>query len=103
MKQFPGFEGIPYPFHGVVRISTTSAAGVAVVGLRGEYNERKDFLVTTSTPTGEASPVSSAEALFPHLADGGGYTTEFVLFSGSSGQASTGMLRFFTQSGAPLN
>ena len=103
MKQFPGFEGIPYPFHGVVRISTTSAEGVAVVGLRGEYNERKDFLVTTSTPTDEAAPVSSAEALFPHLADGGGYKTEFVLFSGSSGQSSTGMLRFFTQSGAPLN
>jgi hypothetical protein len=103
IKQLPGFGSIPYPFHGNLRISTTSPSGIAVVGLRGEYNERKDFLVTTSMPTNEASPISPAEALFPHLADGGGYTTEFVLFSGSTGQSSTGMLRFFTQSGAPLN
>jgi hypothetical protein len=103
MKQFPGFEGIPYPFHGVVRISTSSPEGVAVIGLRGEYNERKDFLVTTSMPADESIPASATEALFPHLADGGGYMTEFVLFSGSTGQSSSGMLRFFTQTGAPLN
>jgi hypothetical protein len=103
MKQFPGFESIPYPFRGAVRISTTASQGIAVLGLRGEYNERSDFLITTSMPASEVTLGSSAEAFFPHLADGGGYTTEFVLFSGSPGLASSGLLRFFTQAGAPSN
>jgi hypothetical protein len=103
MKQFPGFESIPYPFRGAVRISTPASQGIAVIGLRGEYNERSDFLITTSMPASEATPPSSAEAFFPHLADGGGYTTEFVLFSGSPGQTASGLLRFFTQSGVPSN
>jgi hypothetical protein len=103
MRQFPGFESIPYPFRGAVRISTTASQGIAVIGLRGEYNERSDFLITTSMPASEATPPSLAEAFFPHLADGGGYTTEFALFSGSPGQTASGLLRFFTQSGAPWN
>jgi hypothetical protein len=103
MKQFSGFESIPYPFRGVVRISTTSPSGIAIIGLRGQYNERNDFLITTSMPVDESTPLSSADALFPHLAEGGGYTTEFILFSGSPGQASSGSLQLFTQSGAALN
>ena len=102
MKQFPGMGSIPYPFRGEVRISTPASEGIAVIGLRGEYNERQDFLITTSMPASEATPHSSSP-IFPHLADGGGYTTEFVLFSGSPGQTSSGMLSFYSQSGAPLN
>jgi hypothetical protein len=101
-KQFPGLQSIPDPFVGVVRISTTSPAGVAVIGLRSEYNERNDFLITTSTPVNETTPASSAQALFPNLADGGGYDTEFVLFSGSTGQTSAGTLQFLNQSGGKL-
>jgi hypothetical protein len=41
-------------------------------------------------------------ALSPQLVDGGGYTTEFILFSGSAGQTFSGTLQFFTQSGAAL-
>src|SRR5262249_57513616 len=103
MKQFPGLQSIPDLFVGVVRISTTSPAGVAVIGLRSEYNERNDFLITTSVPVNETTPPSSAEALFPDLADGGGYVTEFVLFSGSPGRTSAGTLKFFSQSGGRLN
>jgi len=33
------------------------------------------------------------------LADGGGCTTQFILFSGTAGQSSSGTLRFFDQSG----
>ena len=103
IKQFPGLQSIPDLFVGVVRISTTSPAGVAVIGLRSEYNERNDFLITTSVPVNETTPPSSAEALFPDLANGGGYESEFVLFSGSPGQTSTGTLKFFSQSGGKLN
>ena len=45
---------------------------------------------------------STSESLFPHLADSGGYTTQFVVFSGSAGQASTGTIRFFSQAGQAL-
>jgi hypothetical protein len=103
VKQFPGFESIPYPFRGVLRISTTSSSGIALIGLRVENNALGDFLITTSMPVNEAAAPSSAVALFPDFVNGGGYTTEFILFGGSAGQSSTGTLRFFTQSGAPLN
>jgi len=90
---------LPHPFHGVVRISTPSAGGITVVGLRGDYNSRGDFLITTAMPTDETAPVTSSELIFPHLVDSGGYMTSFVLYSGASGQSSSGVLRFFTQSG----
>jgi hypothetical protein len=54
-------------------------------------------------PVNEATPPSSADALFPHLANGGGYNTEFVLFSGSAGETSAGTLQLFSQSGGRLN
>jgi hypothetical protein len=103
VKQFPGFESMPYPFRGVLRISTTSSSGIAVIGLRVEYNALAESLITTSMPVNEAAAPSPAVALFPHFVDGGGYTTEFILFSGSAGQTSSGTLQFFTPSGAPLN
>jgi hypothetical protein len=96
-------RSIPDSFEGVVRIQTTSGAGIAVIGLRGEYNARNDFLITTSMPVNEATAASSSVTMFPHLAVGDGYETEFVLFSGSTGQTSAGQLDFFSQSGAPLN
>ncbi|HEV8129751.1 MAG TPA: SBBP repeat-containing protein [Acidobacteriota bacterium] len=103
MSQIPGLESLSSSFQGVLRISTNSAAGVSVVGLRGRANERGDFLITTTPPVNENSAPSMVEALFPHLADGGGYTIQFILFGGSAGQSSNGILRFFRQTGQPLN
>jgi hypothetical protein len=40
--------------------------------------------------------------LFPHLVNGGGYTTQFNLFSGTAGQTSLGTLRFYKPDGTPL-
>jgi len=97
------FPSLSFPFKGILRISGGGAEGLSVVGLRGRYNERGDFLVTTTPPTNESSPASGAELLFPHLVNGGGYTTQFVLFSGTAGQASTGNLKFFKQDGTPLS
>jgi hypothetical protein len=95
------FPNLTLPFKGVMRISGTGA--LSVVGLRGRYNERGDFLITTTPPNSESSPASAAELLFPHLVNGGGYTTQFILFSGTAGQASGGNLKFFKQDGTPLN
>ena len=45
LKQINGFESLPEPFQGILRITTNALAGVAVAGLRGRYNERQDFLI----------------------------------------------------------
>jgi hypothetical protein len=74
-----------------------------VIGLRGRYNERADFLITTTPPVNEGSTASTAEIVFPHFAEAGGYTTQFILFSSTPSQSSSGVFRFFSQSGQPLN
>jgi hypothetical protein len=96
---------IPNPFKGVLRITTTASA-ISVVGLRARYNERasaEGFIITTTPATLESAPASSAEFLFPDLANGGGYTTQFILFSGTAGQSSSGNLRFVKPDGTPFN
>jgi hypothetical protein len=103
LDQVSGFEKLPTPFQGIARISTTSASGMSVVGLRSRLNERGDFLITTTPPVDEKAAPGSAEQLFPHLADSGGYTTQFILYSGAAGQAATGTLRFVAQSGQALS
>jgi hypothetical protein len=94
---------LTFPFKGVLRISGGTAAGMSVVGLRTRYNERNDFLITTTPASNEGAAPSSAELLFPHLVNGGGYTTQFILFSGTAGQTAAGNLRFFKQDGTGLN
>ena len=95
---FPS-QTLPSPLQGVLRIATD--AGISVVGLRGRYNERGDFLVTTTPPTNEEEPASSAELVFPEVVSGGGYSTQFLIFSGSTGQRSDGTIRFLNQDGTP--
>jgi hypothetical protein len=96
------FPSLGSAFQGVVRITTTSS-GLSVVGIRTRVNERSDFLITTTPPTVENTTATTHELFFPHLADGGGYTTQFILFSGTTGQSSSGTLGFFDQSGQSLN
>jgi len=103
-NQIAGFGSLGNPgtpFQGLLRIVGSSA--ISVVGLRGRYNERGDFLITTTTPVDENSTPPTTEMFFPHLADAGGYTTQFVLFSGSAGQSASGSLRLFSQSGTAMN
>jgi hypothetical protein len=102
LNQIPGFETLTAPFRGVLRISTSSSAGISVFGIRGRYNERGDFLLTTTPPTDESRPPAGPQ-FFPHFADGGGFTTQFILFNGGADQASSGSLQFFGQSGQPIN
>jgi len=101
LSEIPGFVSLPVPFQGVLRASTASSGGISMVGLRGRYNERGDFLVTTTPPVLENSSPTANELLFPHFAYGGGYTTQFILFSGYAGQTSAGMIRYFSQTGQP--
>ena len=103
LNQVQGFESLALPFEGVLRISTGSSSGLSVVGLRGRYNERGDFLIATTPPVDESGASTTAEFLFPQFADSGGYTTQFILFSGLPGQASSGIVRFFSANGEALD
>ena len=100
LSQIPGFGTLTTPFQGVLRVSTPSSQGISVIGIRGRYNERGDFLITTTQPNDESrAPVGPQ--FFPHFADGGGYTTQFILFNGGADQASSGSLRFFANRDNP--
>jgi hypothetical protein len=99
LNQIPGFENLRTPFRGFLRISGPS---VGVTGLRARYNERGDFLFTSTPPTAENTPRSSGDLIFPHFADGGGYTTQFILYGGSVGQHSNGAISFVGQDGESL-
>src|SRR5262249_26895513 len=71
LNQFPGFSELPSGFQGVLRISTTSPNGISVIGLRGRYNERRDFLLATTPAVNESSAIPVGDTLFPYIVDGG--------------------------------
>jgi sugar lactone lactonase YvrE len=96
------FPSLPNPFKGVLRITTTSS-GLSVVGVRLRINERGDLLVTTTPPVNENNPPTSTPMFFPQVADGGGYTTQFILFSGTAGQTTSGTLQLLKQDGSSLS
>jgi len=95
------FPTLDLPFQGILRVSSSNS--ISIVSLRMRYNERGDFLVTTTPASNEASASSTAELIFPHIVDRGGYTTQFILFSGITNQSTSGTLRFFAQDGRALN
>ena len=101
LNQVPGFETLAAPFEGVLRVAA-SGAGVTGTGFRGAFNERGNVLFTTTGPLSEDAGAPGM-LVFPHIAEGGGYTTQFVVISGAAGQRDSGLLRFFNQQGNPLN
>ncbi|MBI4475089.1 MAG: hypothetical protein HY646_20650, partial [Acidobacteria bacterium] len=100
LNQIQGFATLETPFKGVLRVS--GPASLSMVGLRGRYNERADFLITTTPPVNEAGTPTSSTLYFPHVVDGGGYTTQFILFSGLPGQVTAGTMQLLGQSGSVL-
>ena len=92
---------LPDNFSGVLRVASTD--DVAIVALRLRVNENNEIKVTTLAPSNETDPSISEERFFAHFADSGGWSTQFILFSGTAGQASSGTLRFIDASGQPLD
>ena len=72
LNQLPGFSTLPSPFQGILRVAATSGS-ISVIGLRGRYNERRDFLIATTPAANEATAAFAGDAYFPYLAEGGGY------------------------------
>jgi hypothetical protein len=46
--------------------------------------------------------MSAGDLYIPHFADSGGYTTQFILYSGGVNQSASGTLRFFSPNGQSL-
>ena len=95
------FPALTTPFSGILRIAST-APDIAAVGLRLAINPRDDILVTTTPPADENAALTASDLFFPHFVDSGGWTTQFILFSGSTGQTASGVIRFTGQDGQPL-
>jgi phosphatidylethanolamine-binding protein (PEBP) family uncharacterized protein len=89
--------GLPANFKGVLDIS--APAPFAALTLRALTNARQDFLITTF-PIANLNRPAPAPLVFPHLADGGGYKTEFILLSSGDSTAST--VSFFGEERTPL-
>jgi len=94
------FPTLSTPFQGVIRIIADTP--VSAIGLRTRTNERNDFLITTTAPAPLATTSTTAGSLvFPHLVDGGGYTTQIIIIGNGAGDY-PGTMQFFGQSGLPL-
>jgi hypothetical protein len=101
LHEIPGLTSIQIPFQGILRVSST--ASISLTGVRGRYNERGEFLLTTTPPVNEAASSSSGPLYFPHVVDSGGYTTQFILYSGQPGGTLSGTTQLFSSSGVQLN
>jgi len=100
LNQIPGFEAVPVPFQGILRAVATSGAAIVGTGIRSKYSERGRVLMTTTGPLNEDA--SSTQLVFAHIAEGSGYTTQFIVV-GASDRGDSGLLQFFNQEGQPLN
>ena len=88
--------GLPAGFTGVLDIS--SETPFAALTLRSLMNERHEFLMTTF-PVADANSPAPAPIVFPQIADGGGYVTQFILIS-PAGEANA-TLDLYRENGFP--
>jgi len=100
LSSVPGFENLPSPFYGVLK-ATTSDIAVTFTGFRLRYNEQPQLLLLATGPLKDIS--NTNPVIFPHLVDGGGYASQFILIDPVTGAGSRGALRYLSPSGAPLN
>jgi hypothetical protein len=98
------FPTLTLPFQGVLRVrANTAGMTISVVALRVRYNQRGELLITTTPPTEENGNPVTAEFDFPDFVNGSGqWTTQFILFSGLKGQATSGNLQFYSSGGSAL-
>jgi hypothetical protein len=93
--------GLPAGFKGVAEI--TSPSPFVALTLRSLTNSRGDVLLTTF-PVADTSPGAApapSPIIFPHIADGAGFTTQFIFIS-ASGPASVNV-NFDGEDGSPMS
>jgi hypothetical protein len=90
-------SGLPAGFTGVLDLS--SVTSFVALTLRSLTNSRNEFLMSTF-PVADALQAPSTPIIFPQVADGGGYQTQFILLETGAPTAAT--LNFFTDNGTAL-
>jgi hypothetical protein len=90
-------SGLPAAFTGVLDI--TSPTPFAALTMRSLANERNVFLLATF-PVADMTASAPSPIIFPQIADGGGYVTQFILL-GTSGASST-TINLYGNDGTPL-
>jgi hypothetical protein len=98
LNEIPGLKNLPSNFRGVLQISSNTT--LSAIGLRTRYNERGDFLISTTPAIAGDAPQTTQQLVFPHVVSGGGYTTEFILMNSTG--ASKGTVTLKTQAGTDL-
>ena len=91
-------NGLPGGFTGVADL--TSSSPFVPLTLRSLTNSRGDFLLTTF-PVADLTEPAPTPIVFPQIADGGGYTTEFIFIS--AGSAASVSVNIVTDNGAALS
>jgi hypothetical protein len=91
-------SGLPGGFTGVLDIS--SPTPFAALTMRSLDNERQEFLAALF-PIADMTRDAPAPIVFPQIANGGGYVTQFILISG--GEASSSILSLYDENGAPTD
>jgi hypothetical protein len=100
VHRLAGFSSMPNPFQGIMLVHATGP-GVVAFGMRGRLSENGTFVGTTTGPIKE-NPGSGTTVIFPHVLDGGGYGTRFILLSDSTGAGTSGTLNFANENGDPV-
>jgi hypothetical protein len=99
IQEIPGLDTVPADFRGVLRV--VSDVSISVIGIRGQNNERAEFLISTMPALAEETAVAASEWIIPHIVNGDGYTTEFFVFSLSG--SVNGSVTFSSHSGGAIN
>jgi Domain of unknown function DUF11 len=88
---------LPAEFTGVLDVS--SPVPFVALTLRSLTNSRGDFLLTTF-PVADANMAAPVPVIFPQIADGGGFRTQFILLNTAGSTIAT--LNLFSDDGSDL-
>ena len=100
LNEIPGLKNLPATFRGVLQISSNTS--LSAIGLRTRYNERGDFLISTTPAIADNASPTTQELVFPHVVSGGGYTTEFIFMNSAGSSQGTVTLKSQTGTELPL-
>jgi len=95
LNHIEGLQSVPRTFKGVLRMSTGSPSTISLMGWRARYNERSDLLLTAIPPASEVVAGRQGVQMFPHIADGGGYSTQIVLYNQTATTSSQTRIDYF--------
>ena len=100
VHKLAAFAGMPNPFQGVLLVHATGP-GVIAFGMRQRLSETNVPVGTATGPIKENAG-SGNSVIFPHILDGGGYATRFILLSDAAGSGTNGVLQFANENGDPI-